>query len=122
MTSYGRNGPLKEAYRAPRFSIPMSIQYRRPGEVAWLEGRVVNISRSGVLFGARRVLEVNSAVEMNFELPVEIGGEAGAVVVCRGEIVRIVPPATPDAATALAARILDYHFLRGRNGFVASNA
>ena len=109
------NGPT----RAQRFSISMPIQYRRTGEIWWLDGQVENISRSGVLFEAPLPMDVKTVVDLNFELPVEIGGEAGAVVVCRGEIVRHVPPATPDGAAALAAKILEYRLVRGRNGFSA---
>jgi hypothetical protein len=109
----------KSPTRAQRFAISMPIQYRRTGEIWWLDGQVENISRSGVLFEAPLPMDVKTAVDLNFELPVEIGGEAGAVVVCRGEIVRQVQPATPDAPAALAAKILDYRFVRGRNGFSA---
>jgi PilZ domain len=109
------NGPT----RAQRFAISMPIQYRRTGEVWWLDGQVENISRSGVLFQAPLLMDEKTGVDLNFDLPVEIGGEAGAVVVCRGEIVRRVQPATPDGPAALAAKILEYRFVRGRNGFKA---
>jgi hypothetical protein len=105
--------------RAQRFALSMPIQYRRAGEIWWLDGQVENISRSGVLFEAPQGMDVKTVVDLSFEFPVEIGGEAGAVVVCRGEIVRRVPPATPEAPSALAAKILEYRFLRGRNGYVA---
>ncbi len=97
----------------------MPIRYRRNGEIWWVDGHVENIGRSGVLFQAPQLMDVKTVLDLNFELPVEIGGEAGAVVVCRGEVVRSVPPATPNVPTALAAKILEYRFLRGRNGFNA---
>lgn len=105
--------------RARRFAIQMPIHYRRSGEIGWHEGQVENISRSGVLFQARQLMDLQALLDLSFELPVEIGGEAGAAVVCRGEVVRRVPPATTDAPAALATRILEYHFTRGRNGYVA---
>lgn len=99
--------------RAQRFAIQMPIQYRPTGETGWREGRVENVSRSGVLFQAGQIMDVGTPVEMSFELPVEIGGLGGAAVVCHGEIVRIAPAATAEATAALAARILDYRLMRG---------
>jgi hypothetical protein len=113
------NSTANGSMRAQRFALSMPIQYRRAGEIWWLDGQVENISRSGVLFEAPQGMDVKTVVDLSFEFPVEIGGEAGAVVVCRGEIVRRVPPATPEAPSALAAKILEYRFLRGRNGYVA---
>ncbi|HUU15326.1 MAG TPA: PilZ domain-containing protein [Terriglobia bacterium] len=113
------NSTANGSTRAQRFAISMPLQYRRTGEIWWLDGQVENISRSGVLFQAPQLMDVKTVLDLNFDLPVEIGGEAGAVVICRGEVVRRVQPATPDAATALAAKILEYRFLRGRNGYVA---
>ena len=97
----------------------MPLQYRRAGEIWWLDGQVENISRSGVLFEAPLLMDVNTVVDLSFDLPVEIGGEAGAVVVCRGEVVRQLPPDSADAPAALATKILEYRFLRGRNGSAA---
>ena len=105
------NGPT----RAQRFAISMPILYKRTGETWWVKGQVQNISRSGVLFETLRPMDVKTVVDLNFELRAEIGGEVRAVVVCRGEVVRHVLPATPDGAAALAAKILEYRLVRGRN-------
>ena len=113
------NSTVNGSARAQRFKIVMPIQYRRTGEIWWLDGHVENISRSGVLFEAPQLMDVKTVLDLNFDLPVEIGGEAGAVVICRGEVVRRVSPATPDAPAALAAKILEYRLIRGRNGFKA---
>ncbi|MBI1984393.1 MAG: PilZ domain-containing protein [Acidobacteria bacterium] len=119
MASRWDNNTSKGSPRAQRFAIHMPIQYRRTGEIGWHEGQVENISRSGVLFQAAQLMDLQALLDLSFELPVEIGGEAGAAVVCRGEVVRRVPPATTDAPAALATKILEYHFLRGRNGLKA---
>ncbi len=100
------NNKTNGSARAQRFAISMPIRYRRATEIWWLDGQVENISRSGVLFQAPQLMDVKTVVDLSFELPVEIGGEAGAAVVCRGEIVRLVPPATTDVPAALAAKIL----------------
>jgi len=49
-------------------------------------------------------------------LPAEFGGQTGALVVCRGEVVRTPLPPAENAPKALAATILDYTFVRGANG------
>jgi len=100
--------------RAQRFDFQLPLRYRASGETAWQEGRTENISRTGVLFWVGRSMEAHTPVEISFEMPVEVGGERGAEVVCQGEIVRTVLPATTDAQPALAARILEYQFIRGQ--------
>jgi hypothetical protein len=101
-----------DAERAPRFPIHTQLRYRPSGETAWREGITENISRTGVLFRAEQIVTVNTPVEMSFLLPVEVGGEEGAAVFCRGMIVRTVLPPAHDAAPALAARILEYALQR----------
>ena len=103
-----------ERPRAQRFDIQLSLSYRACGETAWLKGRTENMSYTGVLFRAEQFLKANTGVEMNFEVPVEIGGEIGAEVVCHGEIVRTVGSVPTDPRPSLAARILEYRFVRGR--------
>jgi len=102
----------RERPRAARFNLRIPIRYRASGEAAWGEGTTENISRSGVLFRAKHLLEVGASVDMSFVLPVEMGGETRAEVTCRGRIVRAQRD-TGDR-TGLAATILNYHFGRGR--------
>ena len=106
------NGTGYTRRRAARFVIQIPLRYRTSGETNWHEGRIENISRSGVLFRAEHHLEPKTPVEMSFVLPVEIGGEVGAEVICGGYIVRTVETLTPDNLPGLAAAILDYRFLR----------
>ena len=105
-----------EAQRAQRFGISMSMHFRPLQEISWLEAEVENISRSGILFRAPRPLDVNTRIEMRFNLPLEMGGEAGAHVVCAGEITRVIPPPTSEERPTLAARIFDYRLVRGADG------
>ena len=98
--------------RARRFDIQLPIRYRARGETAWYEGRTANISHSGVRFWTDRLIEVHTPIEMNLQIPAYLGGEAGAEIVCRGEIVRTVLPASTDDKPSLAARILEYRFVR----------
>ena len=91
--------------RAPRFAFDLPLRYRPIGATAWQEGRTENISRSGVLFLADHVMEVDTRIEMTFVLPVT--GRSSQVV-CRGRVVRIVPPRVDEARPGLAATISRY--------------
>lgn len=108
-----RNPTQPSPPRAHRFDIQLPLRYRASGETAWHEGRTQNISYTGVLFWVDGLMEAHTPVEISFDMPVEVGGERGAAVICQGEIVRTVLPATTDAQPALAARILQYQFVRG---------
>ena len=92
--------------RARRFALDVSLRYRPIGATAWQEGRTENISRSGVLFLADHVMEVDTRIEMSFVLPVT--GLSGQVV-CRGRVVRIVQPREDAPRPGLAATISRYH-------------
>lgn len=99
--------------RPQRFAISLPVKFRTGGEALWQEGRSENISRSGILIRAPQPLEVDTVIEMMFDLPVEMGGELGAHVVCVAHITRVLPSATPEQPPLLAARIHDYRFVRG---------
>jgi hypothetical protein len=101
--------------RAPRFTLEIPFYFRRRGESTWREGMTDNISRSGVLFRTPDMLEENTPVDMQFALPYEISGQPGALVACRGQIVRTVPADSPDALPALAATIARYRFVRRKS-------
>jgi PilZ domain-containing protein len=112
-----------EPSRAARFPIRTSISYRPEGDGNWQVGETENISRSGVLFNSNELLEVNTALEMTFPLPTEIRSdpttgriEGGAVVLCRGRIVRTVLPPVSDSPGRMAATFSDY--LMEKNGAV----
>jgi hypothetical protein len=99
--------------RPQRFAMSLPVQFRTLDAAAWQEGQSENISRSGILFRAAQPLQVDTVIEMMFDLPVEMGGESGAHVVCTAHITRILPGATPEQSPLLAARIHDYRFVRG---------
>ena len=97
--------------RAPRFAVHLSLRYRSIGETHWRTGQIENISRSGVLFWTRHLLDVDTALEMSFVLPL---GEMKPGVVCRGRVVRTVLPRVREAPPGLAATIATYQFVRDR--------
>jgi hypothetical protein len=95
--------------RAPRFSVPLSLRYRSIGATHWQEGRIENISRSGVLFRTEHLLAVDTPVEMSFVLP--LGGMKPGIA-CRGRVVRTVQPKADHALPGLAATISTYQFVQ----------
>jgi hypothetical protein len=107
------NTSMNGSRRAQRFAIAMPIQYRPLSDVTWLDGQVENISRTGVLLRGAQIMNVATPIQMRFELPAEFGGQTGALVVCRGQVVRTILPPADDAPKRLAATILDYTFVRG---------
>ncbi len=98
--------------RAQRFAIPMSIQFRTLDDTDWLEGAAENVSRSGILFHAPQLLDVHTPVEIRFEWPSDMVGGVSTQVICAAEIVRVVEAPSSDGPPLLAAKILDYHFVR----------
>ena len=99
--------------RAQRFAIHIPIRYRKPGTLKWFEGRTENISYSGVLFRAEYPLQPTTTLELRFELPAAILGEAGAEIVCKGEVVRIEEGPISGIPPALAVAIEGYRMARG---------
>ena len=102
----------KDGVRAQRFTLPLPLRYRPVGAAQWREGRIENISRSGVLFWTEHPLEVDTRLEMSFMLPVI---DTAPCIVCRGRIVRTVPPQEQQAPSGLAAAFSSYRFVRGTN-------
>ena len=108
-----RTGP-EGPKRAPRFAIRTSLSYRETGQTSWRQGRIENISRSGLLFRGEHALEPKTAVEMRFVLPVEVLGESAAEVVCEGTVVRAAPASATDTLHTVAATIREYCFVRAK--------
>jgi hypothetical protein len=95
--------------RARRVPLPLLLQYRSLDDPEWHEGRVENISRSGVLFSSPKLVAVDTEVEMRLELPVQ---PTPSTILCHGRVVRTVATGTGAWQPALAATIVDYRFLR----------
>lgn len=106
-----QNG-VEVAPRAMRFSMEMPIRYRKAGEAPWHEGVTENMSRSGVLFRSDCTMDASAEVMMDFILPVEAPGGAGAEVECHGRVVRVEKHAGKPYAFRVAATISDYRFVR----------
>jgi len=102
--------------RAPRYEMPMAMRYRAGGETEWHNAQMENISRSGVLFQVGEALKVSELVEMRFMLPPGMAGKESAEVLCQGWVVRSSPPSADENAHRMAAKILDYRFVRDLAG------
>ena len=98
---------------AQRFRLKIPVHYRAVGESEWLSGTTENISRSGVLFHTDHLIEPNAQLEITLVLPFDLVGLTSTEIVCRAEVVRAVCPGKFDPGPAVAARIIDYRFLRG---------
>jgi PAS domain S-box-containing protein len=101
---------LTSVSRAKRFNLQIPLKYRPVGDMVWRKGTTENISRSGVLFRAEEMIQLQAELEINLVLPPEITGLSTAEVLCRGEVVRAVQPEQPTMNPALAAKILRYEF------------
>jgi hypothetical protein len=85
-----------EAPRAKRLTLRAPIRYRLTDDEMWLEGRIVNLSESGVLF-APAALEPGRLIEVIFSTPVPIDSIAPGTLVCIAEVVRTTPAGTAAA-------------------------
>jgi PilZ domain-containing protein len=97
--------------RARRLTLQTPLRYRPKGLGTWHEGRVENLSQSGVLLLGPQQLPENTLVEMVFEMPEEISGQKNSTVLCQGRIIRR-KEVRESENVGLAASILDYKFLR----------
>jgi PilZ domain len=101
--------------RARRLKLDLPVRYRGKNLSTWYEGKIQNISQSGVMFFGPQQLPANALVEMIFEMPEEISGQKNSNVLCQGRLIR-VKDAVENVADAfgIAASILDYKFLHHR--------
>ena len=105
--------------RARRLKLDAALRYRVNSTSTWYEGRIDNLSQTGVLFHGPQQLPVNALIEMVFEMPEEISGQKNRSVLCQGRVIRSIDQAeeTQDqdregSANSLAASIVDYKFIR----------
>lgn len=98
---------------APRFALAIPLQYRVQGQLSWHDGRMENISRSGVLFRGQHPVQPDTPVEVRFALPTKLNNEPATEVICSGRIVRTVQASGTTSLPGFAARILGYRFVRG---------
>jgi hypothetical protein len=114
--------------RARRQKLDLALRYRLNSTGIWYEGRIENLSQTGVLFRGTQALPAGAVIEMIFDMPEEISGQKNRSVVCQGRIIRSQQPLIkdenhakdepsetprPEAPESLsAASIVDYKFIR----------
>jgi len=99
--------------RPRRFSVSMRLRYRLANELEWREGKVENISASGVVFQVddlEGLRERDTPLELSFPVPKEIGGDGATWVFFRAYTKRILPASGRHASPAVAVRISDFMF------------
>jgi hypothetical protein len=111
--------------RARRLKLDLALRYRVNNTSTWYEGKVENLSQTGLLFQGPQQLPVNALIEMVFEMPEEISGQKNRDVLCQGRVIRSNRKLGKDAPdkgmkdkdaevenAQLAASIVDYKFIR----------
>src|SRR5258708_2149584 len=93
--------------RAQRFAIPISMLYREAGTAYWQEGQTENISRSGVLFRAKRPIDVDTTLGMLMEIPAEVAGTDAGLTMCTARAVRTIAETNEGSRPCVAAAIVD---------------
>jgi hypothetical protein len=68
--------------RAQRFPLHVSLRYRKNGVSHWLDGKTINISRTGILFQADDNLPIKSVLDILVYFPMKV------TLTCRGLVVR----------------------------------
>ena len=100
--------PVHGLPRALRFHARLTTRYRTPRSSDWHDGVTENLSRSGVLFRSIYPLEPKTPIDMFLALPIGTGTNPATRVRCQGEIVRVLPPETPDMLPGMAAAVDEY--------------
>jgi hypothetical protein len=77
-------------------SIPVPITYRAAGDDQWLQGRILNVSESGVMF-APAAVEPGQSIEVIFSTPFQIQSIAPGRIICVGKVVRTEPSGSAAA-------------------------
>jgi hypothetical protein len=97
--------------RARRLKLDTPVRYRAKYQTNWYEGKIENLSQSGMLFHGEMSLPQNTLVEMIFEMPEEISGQKNSSVLCQGRVVRAQEKRDSKELVRMAATVLDYKFL-----------
>jgi hypothetical protein len=107
--------------RARRLKLDVALRYRVNSTSTWHEGKIENLSQTGLLFHGPQQLPVNALIEMVFEMPEEISGQKNRNVLCQGRVIRSrdlqgkdtqeQEKDTENGNGLLAASIVDYKFI-----------
>jgi hypothetical protein len=84
--------------------MPISVFYRHPQDDFWFSSQVINVSKSGILFGPADLTSC-TRIEVMLSPSVPLGTLATGPQICAGQVVR-----TTEAGAA-AVRIEESWFL-----------
>ena len=101
--------------RAQRFPIETRFRYHIGGEPVWMEGTVVNISRSGILFRAQKEIAPRTMLQMRVVFTSRLTGYGPFSILCWGQVVRNDSVVAPSSGPMLAAAIIRYRFIQDDN-------
>lgn len=88
--------------RAQRFPISVPLHYRSSGMKHWLEGKTVNISRTGILFQADAAIPASSVLDIQFDLE-------GATISLQGSVSGPKHPLSRSSFTATVSPTQTYN-------------
>lgn len=97
--------------RAPRYRLSLPVRFRCEGDHHWHEGKTENISSTGVLFCAPRLVPVQQSLEITLVLNIEFGTMAMGEIQCIGQVVRAEARQCDDSNIAIAAVLSNHAFL-----------
>lgn len=92
--------------RASRIKVQVPLNFRPVGGFGWSQGRIENISKSGILLKTQQGVGVGTRIEMQFAPPPEVWKNASSLVMCRGQIVRAAPAPSAPGKIELGVKIL----------------
>jgi hypothetical protein len=95
--------------RAQRFTVRKPILYRSTGGTQFNLGMLLDISKSGVLLECQSQTVRGQELEMLFEMPKEITGQANRTVLSEGVVARIA--STEIGNPLIGVRLSGYRFL-----------
>jgi len=97
--------------RARRLAVDLPVQFRQGGCKEWHDGVIRNLSKTGLLIVAQRLLPARAQVELKFVMPKEISGQDHSLVLTSGMVARVLPNENGKGGR-MAATIQACRFLR----------
>jgi hypothetical protein len=104
----GTGAAPKGNRRAERFVMQRPLVYRRNDGLIWYDGKIENVSTSGLLFRGEKPLSPGEVLQVSFSLPAAQGADEPTQVFCWAKVVRIRLPNNFQATHTHAVKILRY--------------
>ncbi len=101
----------RQVPRAQRFQLQLPLQYRLDDDSQWQPGRTLNISCTGVLFEAARLLPVNADIQIRLQLleaSHHWAEHSSGQLLCEAQVLRVASDRAGNPC--VAAAITRYQF------------